>query len=77
MHTTTLHRRTLAGAAVLIAACFTLAVPTAHAGPKPEPQPAGIAGCPDELKAFAAQLRADGLTAQAANNAAHLTFRNC
>jgi hypothetical protein len=76
MSTTTAHRRALAATAALAAAFFTI-IPTAVASPKPEPQPSQATGCPVDVPDFAAQLRAAGLTAQAANNAAQLSYRHC
>jgi hypothetical protein len=77
LNATTTQRRALVATAVLAAACFTLATPTAHAAPKPEPQLAGVSGCPIDVHEFAAELRAAGFTAQAANNATQLTRREC
>jgi hypothetical protein len=77
MYVTTFHRRTMAGTAVLAAAWFVVAAPGAVAAPKPEPRPAVVSGCPIEVHEFAAQLRAAGFTAQAANNATQLTVRDC
>jgi hypothetical protein len=76
MSTTTVHRSALAAIAALAAAFFTV-TPAAVASPKPEPQPSQVTGCPVDVADFAAQLRAAGLTAQAANNAAQLSYRQC
>jgi hypothetical protein len=75
--TTSTTIRRAAISAFLAAACFTLAVPAADAGPKPKPHHAAAAGCPIDVHDFAATLRAAGFTAQAANNAAQITNREC
>jgi hypothetical protein len=77
MHATTTQRRTLVATAVLTAAWFTLAAPAADAAPKPQPQSAGVSGCPIDAQEFSAELRLHGFTAQAANNATQLTAREC
>lgn len=77
MHTTTTPRRTIAAATVLAAAWFAVVVPNAVAAPKPEPLPAVGGGCPIEVHDFAAELRAVGFTAQAANIATRLTNCDC
>jgi hypothetical protein len=74
---TTVHHRTLVTAAVLTAAWFAVAAPAADAAPKPEPQNAGVSGCPIDPQEFSAELRLHGFTAQAANNATQLTAREC
>ncbi len=76
MFVTTAHHRTLIASAALAALWFTLAIPAADAAPKPEPQAAGVNVGNLDLHEFVAELPAAGFTAQAANNAAQLTYRD-
>jgi hypothetical protein len=76
MNATTVTCRTLA-ATVATGALFALAVPGAIAGPVREPAGSTKASCPVGMDGLAARLRAAGLTAQAANIATHLTYRDC
>jgi hypothetical protein len=72
----TITRRTLIAVPIVMAAWLSVGATGAVAQPPPV-QPSGLAACPMEVSGFAAQLRADGLSAQAANNAAQLTVRDC
>lgn len=78
MHTTSSHRRTLATAVLIAAAGFTLAAPHAAAAPAPvDGSQASLPSCPTDVRAFAAYLRSQGFTAQAANVIAQITRGDC
>jgi hypothetical protein len=70
-------RTTLAIITIATASLF-LGVPPANAGPAPEPtdQTAPAQACPS-IEALAQPLRAAGFSAQAINNYAVLTHRDC
>jgi hypothetical protein len=76
MFVTTTRHRTLVSSTALAAMWFTLAIPVAYAAPKPESQTAADHDRTSEIHEFVAELRAAGFTAQAANNAALLTYRH-
>ena len=62
---------------MLVGTSLLLLVPTAVAGP--EPVPAGVAEAPCRvgMDGLAGLLRGAGYTAQAANTATHIRFRDC
>ncbi len=76
MNATTMACRTLA-ATVATGALFALSAPNAIAAPVREPARSAKASCPVGMDGLAARLRAAGLTAQAANIATQLTYRDC
>lgn len=76
MNVTTVTRRALA-ATFVTGALLALGVPSAPAGPFPEPAHAMKKACPVGMDGLAARLRSAGLTAQAANIATQLTYRDC
>lgn len=78
MSTTSSHIRKFATATLIAAAGFTVAAPHASA----EPAPVGdsevsVPSCPTDVGMFAAYLRVQGLTPQAANVIAHITRLDC
>jgi hypothetical protein len=64
-------------AGVVIGVWFSFAAPAAQAAPPPEPAAAHTASCPVGMDGLAAQLRAEGLSAQAANIVTQLTYSDC
>jgi hypothetical protein len=76
MFVTTTHHRTLVASTALAAVWFTLAIPAATAAPKPQSLASAVNDRNSDINEFVAELRAAGFTAQAANNAAQLTYRH-
>ena len=76
MNVTTMTRRALTATCVT-GALLALGLPSAHAEPFPHPAHSTKKACPVGMDGLAAQLRSAGLTAQAANIATQLAYRDC
>lgn len=74
---TILSPRPLALAGVLAVAMFVPAALPAVAAPAPEPATGTVTDCQVGMDGMAGRLRASGISAQAANVATQLTYRDC